>query len=178
MADYTPKNARVEVLTFKEGLLSPVAHDLRIEVQRFEIEVNDGRVEAAIDLSSLIVACARKDGVDEPGMLSESDKEKIRKTIQTEVLHTHRYPEATFDADLRTLDDGAVVGELELHGEEREVRSVVEDINGHLRVSVRVHQPDFNITPFTAMFGTLRVREDVVIQVELLNTSLADVLDA
>lgn len=177
MAEFSPKNARVDVLTFKEGLLSPIAHDLLIRVQRFEIEVEDGRVEANIDLSSLVVVNARKDGSDEPGTLSDSDKEKIAKTIQSEVLHTQRYPEAHFEADLGSIEEGYVEGELELHGESRDVRARVEEIDGDVRVSVEVWQPDFKITPYSAMFGTLRVRGDVIIQVTLQGTTLAD-LDA
>ena len=172
MAEYTPQNARVEVLTFKEGLLSPVAHDLLIRVQRFEITLDGGRVEADIDLSSLIVTCARKNGEDEPGTLSDADKEKIRNTIQTDVLHTHRYPEAHFEADLNDLDEGQLEGELELHGETNDVRARVEEIGGDVRVSVEVHQPDFNVTPYTAMFGTLRVRADVIIQVTFIGCTL------
>lgn len=178
MIEFSPKNARVEVLTYKEGLLSPVAHDLLIRVQRFAIEVDEGKVDAEIDLSSLVVVNARKDGSDEPGTLSDSDKEKIRKTIQGEVLHTQRYPEAHFEADLHALDEGAVEGELELHGENRDVRARVEEIDGGVRVSVEVWQPDFNIVPYSAMFGTLRVRADVVIQVTLLDTTLEALRDA
>src|SRR4051812_4209200 len=37
-----PASAECLVYTFKEGLLSAVAHDLKIRVERFEIEVTPG----------------------------------------------------------------------------------------------------------------------------------------
>lgn len=176
MSAFSPRNATAEVLTFKEGLLSPIAHDLRIRVQRFEVTVEGGEVRGDFDLGSLVVICARKDGVDEPGTLSDDDKRKIRDTMQTEVLHVQRYPETHFEADLNDVRDGVVTGELELHGEERAVRARVAEESGGVRVSVDVHQPDFGIKPYSAMFGTLRVREDVVIEVFLQDVTIADLL--
>lgn len=177
MAAFSPRNASAEVLTFKEGLLSPIAHDLRIRVQRFEVSVDGGEVCGDFDLGSLVVVCARKDQEDEPGTLSDADKAKIRDTIQAEVLHTSRYPETHFEADLNELADGVVPGVLELHGEEREVRARVVEEPAGVRVSVDVHQPDFGIKPYSAMFGTLRVRADVVIEVLLKGVTLDELLN-
>lgn len=178
MPAFSQRNATAEVLTFKEGLLSPIAHDLRIRVQRFDVTVEDGEVEGDFDLGSLVVTCARKEGIDEPGTLSEADKEKIRQTMQQEVLHTSRYPDTHFRADLGSLADGYITGELELHGETREVRARISEEPAGVRVSVDVHQPDFGIKPYSAMFGTLRVRADVVIDVLLQGTTIQELLDA
>lgn len=177
MVAFSPRNATAEVLTYKEGLLSPIAHDLRIRVQEFEIEVEDGEVRGDFDLSSLTVVTALKDGADAPSALSKDDKDKIRRTIQHDVLHTQRYPETHFVADMNDLDENGVVeGELELHGEERDVKARVREEEGGVRVSVDVYQPDFGIVPYTAMFGTLRVRADVVIEVFLQGVTLKDLL--
>jgi hypothetical protein len=43
------------VFTFKEGLLSKVAHDLRLSVQRFSVQVDGENVVAAIATSALTV---------------------------------------------------------------------------------------------------------------------------
>lgn len=176
MPKFTGRNARAEVLTFKEGLLSPIAHDLRIRVQRFEIVVENGSIEAEFDLSSLIVVCARKDGTDEPGTLSDADKAKIQKTIQLDVLHTDRHPWANFEADFDDLQGGLLEGQLELHGETRQVQATLGEEGDHLRVEVNVNQPDFGIKPYSAMMGTLKVRPDVIIAVDLLDTRLDDLL--
>ena len=38
MARYDASNAKVQVFTFKDGLLSAMAHDLKLEVTRFELD--------------------------------------------------------------------------------------------------------------------------------------------
>lgn len=172
MLTFTPANARVEVLTFKEGLLSPMAHDLRIDVQDFEVEISDGHVEGHFDLSSLVVVSALDKGEVDGSALSDGDKRKIQKAIRNEVLHTSRYPECTFEADLNGVDKGIVVGELELHGEEGTVRANVEESAAGVSVSVDVHQPDFGIKPYTAMLGSIRIRPKVIIRVLLKDITL------
>lgn len=173
MLTFTPDNANVEVLTFKEGLLSPMAHDLRIAVTRFDIEIDDGKVEGHFDLSSLIVVSALDGGEENPSALSASDKAKIQKTIRNDVLHTQRYPECVFSADLNDLEEGLVAGDLELHGEDGEVQATVEENDDGVWVSVKVHQPDFGIKPYTAMLGSLRLRADVIIRVRLRDVTIA-----
>lgn len=172
MLTFDPNNANVEVLTFKEGLLSPMAHDLRIEVTTFDIEVENGRVEGHFDLSSLVVVSALEDGEDKPGALSASDKKKIQQAIRNDVLHTQRYPECVFSSDLNDLENDHVRGELELHGEEGEIQAEVEETSSGVWVSVKVHQPDFGIKPYTAMLGSLRIRADVIIRVRLHDITL------
>lgn len=178
MLTFSPENANVEVLTFKEGLLSPMAHDLRIDVTRFDIEIDGGEVEGHFDLSSLIVVSALDGGEEKPSALSRSDKQKIQKAINHDVLHTQRYPECVFSADLNDLEEGLVKGELELHGEEGVVEATVEETDGGVWVSVKVHQPDFGIKPYTAMLGSLRIRPDVIIRVRLRDVNIATLQQA
>lgn len=173
MRIFTKQNARVDVYTFKEGLLSSIAHDLRIEVPDFEIEIDD-QIRGEIDLRSLRVACARKKGVDAPDLLSNADHRKIEATMRDEVLHTSRYPYAILQADLDEIADDHINGRLELHGEERDVRIEVLEENGGLTVALHVHQPDFGIRPYSAMLGSLKVKADVKIVVELKDFRLAD----
>ncbi len=52
-------NARITVFTFKQGLLSRVAHDLKIAVDDVEL---DEQLNATIDPRSLRVVCAMKKG--------------------------------------------------------------------------------------------------------------------
>ena len=53
-----PHADAIHVFTFKEGLLSRLAHDLRLSVTHYDIELRAGRVRARFD-----VASARVDGV-------------------------------------------------------------------------------------------------------------------
>lgn len=177
MAEFNSTNAEAEVLTFKEGMLSPMAHDLRIAVRTFVIKVEDGHVEAEFDLSSLHVVTALKAGEDAPEALSTSDRKKIEATMRDDVLHTKRYPSTFFEADLAELEHDHVTGRLDLHGEQRDVMAKIYEQENGVLIEVSVHQPDFGIKPYSAMMGTLRIKPDVVICALLRDVRVADLID-
>jgi hypothetical protein len=160
-------SASCYVYTFKEGLLSPVAHDLRIRVTRFSIEVGE-QVAARFDASSLVVDTPMKDGAENPSALSEADKLKIAGQIQGEVLHSARYPEITFRSTslLRRTDGGYDVrGELSLHGVTRSIEAHTTEHAGRQQLSFELQQPDFGITPYRALLGTLKIRAQLRIEI-------------
>jgi polyisoprenoid-binding protein YceI len=172
MSNYDQSCADCWVFTFKEGLLSPVAHDLRLRVARFDIEVDDTktRVAARFDPSSLFVETAMKDGVESPGALSAADKHKIGRQIREQVLHVEAYPSIEFRShDLTLRADGGydVAGELTLHGARRPLRARTQLAVGRQELEVRLHQPDFGIEPYRALLGTLKLHADVTIKLVL-----------
>lgn len=170
MPSYDATNAECSVLTFKEGLLSPVAHDLRLRVTRFSLEVDAAAsaIVARFDTSSLLVDCPMKDGAENPSALSASDKQKIATQIREDVLHFSRYPEAVFRSSAVTARaDGGydVEGELTLHGVTKRLAARTRLVAGRQQLELRLHQPDFGITPYRAMLGTLKIQADVVVSV-------------
>jgi len=172
MPSYDANNAECLVFTFKEGLLSPVAHDLRLRVGRFslEIDASNSSVWAVFDTSSLSVDMAMKDGAENPSALSTADKAKIADQIREDVLHCGRYPEAKFRSSVVTARaDGSyeVQGELSLHGVSKALAARTSVVAGHQQLELTLHQPDFGITPYRAMLGTLKIRADVRIRVTL-----------
>jgi hypothetical protein len=164
MTTHDAKDARCRIFTFKEGLLSAVAHDLEIDVQRFSVTVDGERVRATFDPSSLRVLHAMHDGVPRPGALSERERAKIEQTIRDEVLSVRRHPEVRFEAEAR----GAVLdGTLTLFGRSRPLR-VPFRVEGTARVAeASLHQPDWGIAPYSAMLGTLKIKPDVRVRIEL-----------
>ncbi len=151
-------NARITVFTFKQGLLSRVAHDLKIAVDDVEL---DEQLNATIDPRSLRVVCAMKKGREAPRALSEADRQKIQASIQDTVLHSARYPSIRFTVQERSAH--RIRGQLELHGVTRPVELRLQ--GGQARV--RLHQPDFGIQPFSAMMGALKVQPVVEVLIEL-----------
>lgn len=167
---YDPSSARCEVYTFKEGLLSAVAHDLRIEVTRFTVEVGEGpTIDARFDAASLRVACAVQAGVDAPAALSPRDRAEIDRNIAHDVLEARRYPEIRFRSNaVESVADGhRIRGTLELHGGARPLELVAQRRGDRECVEVTLHQPDFGIRPYRALLGTLRIRPDVRVLIEL-----------
>lgn len=159
------------VFTYKEGLLSAVAHDLQIRVQDFAIALDDAvwHLEARFDPTSLCVVGVMRNGVVHPDELSEGDRQTIERTIGRDVLQADRHPVVRFtstaaEARGTTL---AVSGTLTLHGETRTLLVLVRREASGWIAEVRLHQPDFGIQPYRAMLGTLRVRADVVVRVTI-----------
>ncbi|MCG8556753.1 MAG: YceI family protein [Proteobacteria bacterium] len=176
MSKYDQHDAECLIYTFKEGFLSKIAHDLKIRVTRFRVEVDEaaGCVAAEFDAGSLRVECAMRDGAEDRRALSPGDKEKIAGNIIDDVLHARRHPRVRFEASTlsRSQDGGyAASGQLELHGVRRQLE-VKTELQGDRQVlSLALHQPDFGITPYKAMMGTLKVRSDVQIRLSLPRVS-------
>jgi len=171
MPKYDASAAHCHVFTFKDGLLSKVAHDLKLEVTRFSVDVaeDQSKLEASFDLASLKVVCARKDGRDDPGSLSDSDQRKIEKNMAADVLHTKRHAEARFAATEVTPDGEGfrVHGDLTLHGQTRPISARVERRGDRFVTELTLNQRDFGIKPFSAMMGTLKVKPEVRIELSV-----------
>ena len=159
------------VFTFKEGLLSAIAHDLKLRVNRFTIDVDKakGTIAAEFAADSLRVLHAMHDAREDGAALSDADRRKIEHNIAEDVLDTKRHPTIRFTGSSITPAEGGfdVAGELALHGQRRPLRVRVSKVDQRLVAQVTLHQPDFGIKPYTAMLGTLRIRPDVRVEISL-----------
>ena len=70
-------NGKIELYTYKDGLLSSIAHDLLIELTKFEIKINAQQISARFWLESLVVRGAMYQGILNSKELSPKDIEKI-----------------------------------------------------------------------------------------------------
>jgi YceI-like domain len=165
------KNAELLVYSFKEGVLSAMAHDLKLRVESFRIDVKEqGAVDASFDPRSLRVVCARKDGVDTPHALPHVLFGEVESNIEKKVLKPKRFSSITFTA--ARSDDSGAVGTLTLCGVSREVRVArarEKNERGHevFVCRARVDQREFGIEPFSAAFGTLKVKPHVEIELRV-----------
>ncbi|MFO0591103.1 MAG: YceI family protein [Polyangiaceae bacterium] len=169
---FTEDSADVLVFTFKEGLLSAVAHDLKIRVNRFAIHVGEGNaIEATFDARSLTVVTAMKDGADALGTLGDGDKKKIAENIADDVLHPKKHPEIRF-ASTSVEEDGSgtgyrVKGRLTLCGQTHEIAFVSRSDGEGQVAEIKLHQPTWGVKPFSAMLGALKIKPDVLVRVAL-----------
>jgi polyisoprenoid-binding protein YceI len=171
MARFDAYNSECLVFSFKDGLLARLAHDLKLQVERFSIEVDDStrQIKATFDPSSIQVACAQVDGRDDPSTLSKGDKKKIYDNVAKDVLRVRKYPEIRFDST-NVVERGegfAVEGTLQMHGKSRNVQASVRPDGNRWVTEIRVHQPDFGIKPYTAALGALKVKPDVLVRVSV-----------
>ncbi|APR84250.1 Hypothetical protein A7982_09599 [Minicystis rosea] len=175
---FDSSSAECLVLTFKEGLLSAVAHDLQIRVARFDIDIDDDRagLRARFDAGSLEVVGAVVDGVVHEGTLSAADKRKIEHNIADDVLHVGKHPEIRFSSnDLAPEGDGyRIRGDLALHGHTRAIAFVARREGDRFIAEVGLHQPDFGIKPYSAMLGTLKIKPDLLVRCSVPAPGLVD----
>ena len=169
MVHLDPSSAQCWVFTFKEGLLSAVAHDLKIRVTKFGIDVDETTraITAQFDAKSLRVVCAMEDGKETPASLTAANKREIEGNIVRDVLHADEYPTIRFTSTSVQEKGGAygVKGRLALHGHERQVPVQVRKEGASYIAEARLHQPDFGIRPYTALFGALKVQADVSVRI-------------
>lgn len=171
MPTYDASRADCHVFTFKEGLLSPVAHDLDLRVTRLRIELDEQApaVSAVFEAGSLRVVGVRQGERTDPRALGPRDHEKIEKAIAREVLEAARYPEIRFRST-RLEEAGErlrVHGMLELHGVTRPLDVLVRRDATQYVAEAQLHQPDFGIEPYSAAFGTLRVKPAVRVELRV-----------
>src|SRR5688500_8387813 len=113
MARHDASTADCTVLTFKEGLLSAIAHDLEIRGGEFSVEIDDATraIDARFDARSLRVVRAIG------GNVSEKDRAKIEGNIVADVLRADRFGEIRFRST--KVEDDRVEGVLTLCGRDK-----------------------------------------------------------
>lgn len=159
------------VYTFKEGMLSKIAHDLLIEVTDFNVQLNipeagiasaSVHVEAKAD--SLKVFCAMKDGQQQPDTLKEKDLSDIEEATSKDVLHPAKYPDIKFrSTSIQEKENGChITGDLALHGVTRPIEfDALITPEKRIQGKVTLQQKDFGIKPYKALLGTLKVKNEV-----------------
>lgn len=158
-----PDNAELLVRTGRSGAAAKAGHDLVIEVSSWsatlQVDADAAQSHVALDADggSLIV----RDGSGGITALGEDDKKGIRKTIDQEVLKRtkiafHSTAVAEAASGLR------VQGELELRGARAPVQfDVTPGADGTVTASAVVKQTSFGMKPYSALFGTLKVADEV-----------------
>jgi len=155
MARFGPDTAMCEVFTFREGVLAAVGHDLKLRPERFEIEAGGSSVQARFDAGSLRVVAAMRGGREDPGSLSDRDRREIERSCADQVLEARRFPEISFSSN--EVRPGAVRGTLVLHGRELAGELAIRREGDRAVAELEIDLRRFEIRPYTAMLGALRV---------------------
>lgn len=165
--------ATCAVFAFREGALSALGHDLKLEVTEFTLEIGEGpAVRASCGTASVRVVGTLRQGdtaaVDE-GRPSASDRQGIERDVAQKILESGKYPRATFRSTKvePAGDRYRIAGILDLHGVAREVAFSAERQGDRAVARLTLNQPDFSIKPFRAMMGALRVKPEILIEVSV-----------
>jgi hypothetical protein len=162
-----PDTGELLVRTGRSGAAAKAGHDLVIEVGSWtatlELAADPGqsRVELTADGGSMIV----REGKGGIQSLGDDDKRGIRETIDKEILkrtaisfHSNAVAPGTNSDRLQ------VQGELELLGRRAPISfDLTVGRDGTLSAAAVVKQTVWGIKPYSALFGTLKVSDEVEI---------------
>lgn len=154
----------IQVLTFKEGLLSRVAHDLRLSLERHRVATDGSGVEAELFPDSLVVEGAMRGGKLDPALLGDADKREIGVNLREKVLRTSAHPSIELRADV--VRAGArieLAGTLRMLGKIVEVRFPVHERQGRWSGEVELVPSRWGIQPFKALLGAIKLQDRVVV---------------
>jgi hypothetical protein len=163
---FGPENASLTVRTKRTGAASKAGHDLLIEVTAWSATL-DPDADPALTLTADSRSLRVLEGSGGIQALGEDDKAGIEQTIDEEVLTGTAIEFRSSMVELGSDGSGTVDGELELAGRRHPVTvelTVAED--GRLTGSATVRQSDWGMKPYSALFGTLKVADEVEVQVD------------
>jgi polyisoprenoid-binding protein YceI len=162
-----PENATLTVETKRTGAASKAGHDLVIEVTSWAATIDidqDPAITLTVDSGSLRV----REGTGGIQALGDDDKAGIERTIDEEVLKgtaiEFRSSAVEFGPDGTR---GTVHGELELAGTRRPVSCELRSgEDGRLTARAIVKQSEWGMKPYSALFGTLKVADEVEVAID------------
>jgi polyisoprenoid-binding protein YceI len=153
------------VKTGRSGAAAAAGHDLDIEVRSWEATLDIGEassLQLTADATSLHVV----EGKGGMKALTEDDKGDIRKSIDKDVL---KKKAITFTSSSVAESDAglSVKGDLEIAGKSApaEFDLTVGD-DGAVSGSATLSQKNWGIKPYSALFGALKVNDDVEVVID------------
>jgi polyisoprenoid-binding protein YceI len=163
---YGPDNASLRIRTGRTGGAAKAGHDLLIEVESWQATL-DREAQPALTLTADSRSLRVLEGTGGLKSLSESDKADIKKTIDKEVLKG-----APIEFRSTEVTEGAggglsVRGDLSLGGKQAPVAfDLATAEGGRMTGSATVTQSAHGIKPYSALFGALKVADEVRVEIE------------
>ena len=174
---FNQSNATCHIFTFKEGLLSLLAHDLKLKVSNFKIIVKDSldgsspwqEVIANFDTTSIQTVCAMKDDIEDLKILSKQDCVDINKNITNDILHSKKFSTIQFKSNSisGSADNFVIIGHLTICNVARQIKITIKQFKGQYQAKITLNQSDFNIKPFSALMGAMTIKPEVTIKIML-----------
>ena len=163
---YGPENASLRIRTGRTGGAAKAGHDLLIEVESWQATL-DREAQPALTLTADSRSLRVLEGTGGLKSLSESDKADIKKTIDKEVLKGTPIEFRSSEVTERAGGGLSVRGELSLGGKQAPVAfDLAIGDDGRVSGSATVTQSAHGMKPYSALFGALKVADDVRIEIE------------
>jgi hypothetical protein len=158
----------IHVFTFKDGVLSAVAHDLRFRLEGFVITLEGEAVHGEFDLISIFLDGPVRDGVVHPEEYDAGKRADVEKAMHGDVLQSDQHPTAVFSGRAVPNGDGfAVAGELALAGRRAPLAFDVRRADGAYRAEIEIAPSRWGIAQYKALLGAIRLKDLIRIHLAL-----------
>jgi polyisoprenoid-binding protein YceI len=168
-----PAQSKFNINAGTSGLFSAFAHDHLIEAGGIKGcgEIDMSRLEQSSIELTFTTADIKVLDPEHP-----KDRPKVQQTMETEVLRTKEFPEIHFKSErVRSAKPGSVIidGSLTIRGRTHQVSipvSLTEARPGQMKAQGQYafKQSTFGIKPISLMGGTVRVKDELKIDFDLL----------
>jgi polyisoprenoid-binding protein YceI len=163
-----PDNATLAVRTARAGAAAKAGHDLLIHVTAWEatLVVADDPDASSMELTADATSLRVQEGTGGIQALGDEDVASIHQTIDEEVLGRQEisFRSTGVEADGDRL---RARGDLTIVGNTQPIEfDLVSGDGGELSASAVVTQTAFGMKPYSALFGALKVKDEVEVMLE------------
>jgi polyisoprenoid-binding protein YceI len=168
-----PESGALTVRTGKGGAAARAGHNLLIEVGAWgaTVQLDADPAQSVLELTADSRSLRVLEGTGGMTSLGDDDKSGITQTIDDEVL---KGTAIVFRSTSVQSSDGGrlrVEGDLELAGGINPVAFELELDDDRVRGTATVRQTAWGMKPYSALFGTLKVADEVEVSIDARLTS-------
>jgi len=163
--DLGPDQGKLAVRTRRTGTVAKAGHDLLIHVTKWRgtLELGD---EPAVTLDADATSLKVREGTGGMMALDDGDLANIEQTIDDDVLKRQDISFRSTRVEA-TADGLSVTGDLTLRGTTRPIAFDLNVANGRAHGEAVVKQTEWGMKPYTALFGALKVADDVRVEIDV-----------
>ena len=167
---FGPENGALWVMTTRTGAAAAAGHDLLIHVTAWQatLEVGEDPAETSVAFEADATSLRVREGTGGMQALGDDDKASIEQTIDDDVLKQMGI--GFRSTAVQTAADGSrisVQGELTLVGQSRPIAfDLTVGDDGKLSGRTVVTQSNWGITPYSTLFGALKVADEVEVVID------------
>lgn len=177
-------SSELVVRMFRGGFAFFLGHNHVIRATEFSGQISfDPDDDSSAEVSVVVKTASLK--ADEPQVraryelekqVNDKDRKQIQKTMESvEQLDIKKFPVMVFKStkiEKQDKDKYKIRGDLTIHGVTLQVSTEVkvekEGIESHIRGVLKFKQSDFGIKPYSAAFGSIRNKDEVVLHIDLV----------
>jgi polyisoprenoid-binding protein YceI len=162
-----PDNGTLTVKTGRSGAAAKAGHDLTIAVDTWDatLTIGEDPAESSLTLNADSNSLRVVEGSGGIQALGDDDKKNIKETIDKDVLKKE-------DIQFRSTsveggdDKLSIQGDLTLRGKTNPITFDLALTDGKVSGSAVVKQTNFGMKPYSALFGALKVADEVNVLIE------------